>query len=853
MNIANAFRGFLRGETRQSRRLEAVRFVRRYSDGTRPVTHYRLHGASVEAVPAFLEAAGLENEKDFVVAPTDADPSIAKLVWIEDGRGGEFAKACAAQAMMTQDGLNVCERAYAAVVRKESDDAIVACFGETSDESEEPTHPAPVNTLTEQIAAMSADIMSRTRAYLADPDVKKNLSPNESILFDALKSVTADTPHNNWKLIPPLFVIEFFVRRVLGLADLIDDGPGDMIFNAMTGYHAVVRPFVYGQKCPLPHLFDAPLFETLGCEIGEDPMRGYVSNSREDFAKAGPCNGVAVIGNSSFMFDCKLCADKLSAAQYVVNNRLGFWKYLSRLYQSAFGPLVKAELMTLSRIGIRNSSNAYVHHFQISDNCEPTKSHVNRIDSGLTALVMYGVVLSFDNMVQEGLIPDNLPGAEIEVSDSAPTPPDFAETRVTKEEFPAEWFAMTHIQYPEDHGTADPESRDEEFLKRFRPDAAALNRSVMEPLCRGDAAAFVPTEDDGNTKFNAMNSFTSCVIASLKDLPTFADARFIPRKGLAKGDVLRDAVIAGVYSGVSTDLAPEDCDASQGVFPKLPSWKLYVDEPFGDDTVISDGAHGRFGALIDAIRADPTVQLRMAKRSAGKLRCYHLIVETNLPMGVLLDAPDDDRECFMNRMNRIATWSLALRYTDPFRVLSGQPVKDPMGVVNKVVQTLGIDNVKAEKAFTGSRVTQFPFDSGAFIANYVHAGWRADAAGRLYLVFDLRGDGAQLARMAWRTLAGLPAANAELAQVAWTPENAATTVYAENRYDSEYVEEVIRKALDRVNPIYATHHVSVPFGSFVPMVGPHMSGVGYDTYPDRNWFTANSAGTFNPGWDVRMS
>ena len=863
MNIRNAVREFLRGETRQSRRLEAVRFVRRYSDGTRPVTHYRLHGASVEAVPALLKAAGLKEAEDFSVMTSDHDPSIAKLVWLEGGNGGEFASACALQGLdVLQHGLTACDSAYAAILRKETDDAIAACFAEGgTDVAEEDGGVEDFVPLATMASNITTNIVKSVREYLADPSNYGSLSPNEISMYEPLRSATADAGQVNFRFIPPLFVLEFYVRRVLGLADSIagEGGPADSIFAPYTGGHAYVRPIVRrGEPAVLPHLLDAPLFELVECnECGDDMMAGYISNYRQHVEAKPKCKALAVIGNSQLMLDYGPCPDKVAAADYVMNHRYDFWKYLRRIYASAFGPVVNAELMSISRIGIRNNSAMFAHHCASIDDSEPMVSHLNRIRPDLNALVMYGVVLSYERMGQPCVSEDCLPGAGIGIESQAPVPPEFALTRLTKEEFPAEWFVLTHCdgtEFADSLSAVDKAGREDTFTGFFRPFVKErLTAAEMQKWCRGDNPSFVPANTrDGSTVFHAMSSLVSCVVAAIKDLHTFQEgATFVHRKGLAKGDALRDAVVAGVFSGVSTDLAPEDCDATQGVFPKIKSDVIYAEDPF-EDLPQLEGKADRFTAFMNALHADPTLQLRMAPRSAGKTRCYHLVIETNLTADVLTNASDEEREAFQERMRRIATWSLALRYADPFRVLSGNSITDPMSNVGKARSALSLDDVKIDQAFKGARCYRTPFDARAFIVNYVHVGWRADVANRLHIMLELRGDGAQLARTVWRSLAGLPAANAELAQAAWTPTNDSMTVYAPNRSDADTAAELVRKGLDVLGAWTEFNHALIPFGGFVPMVGPAMSVVEYDTYPGRPWFMANGANSFDPCANVRI-
>ena len=863
MNIKNAVREFLRGETRQSRRLEAVRFIRRYSDGTRPVTHYRLHGASVEAVPALLKAAGLKESEDFSVMVSDNDPSIAKLVWLCGGHGDEFASACASQGLgVFQNGLTFCESAYAAILRKEADDVIAACFAEAGEDAAEEEgdggsgNPIPLATMASTITAR---IVESVREYLANQANVGSLSPNESSMYESLRIATSDTSTVNSWFMPPLFVIEFYVRRVLGLGGRLADegGPADSIFAPYTGSHAYARPIVrQGEPAVLPHLLDAPLFELVeNNSFGSDAMDGYVSNNRKHIEANPKCKAIAVIGNSRLMLDYGPCPDKVAVADYMMNRRYDFWNYLRKIYSSAFGLTVNAEIMSISRIGIRNDSTMLANHRSVGDDCEPTIRHIDRITDGLNALLMYGVVLSYEGMNQPMLADGILPGAAIGVESKAAVPPEFAKTRLTKEELPAEWFVMTHCDGTEfgdslsDYGKAERESM---FARAFRPFVKGLlTEPNMQKWCRGDNPSFVPVRY-GATVFHAMSSLVSCVVASIKELSTFQEgATFVHRKGLAKGDALRDAVVAGVFSGVSTDLAPVDCDATKGVFPKVESNVIYDDDPFDGHQQL-EGRSDRFSAFMDALHADPTLQLRMARRSAGSTRRYNLVIETNLTADVLTDASDDERMVFQERMRGIVAWSLALRYADPFRVLSGEPIAGPMNHVVKAITALSIGGVSIEKAFSNAGFCFPTFRATSFIDNYVRVGWRADAANRLHIILGLRGDGAQLARTIWRSLAGLPAESAELAKAAWTPANDARTVYATDRGDAGTAAELVRKGIDVLGVCTEASPSLIPFGGFVPMVGPTMSVVAHDTYPGRAWFTSYGAYAFDPCSDVRL-
>ena len=855
MNLKKALAEFLKEEPRRSGRLEALRFVRRYAHGTRPMTHYRLQGPAVDAVPLLLRKAGLEDNRDFKVEKSAASDRTAKLWWLNGPVAGEFLAACAVESAVGNSGLTSLEEAYFAAYSRASDDDIVAKVNDTSIGIDVAAAPARRDTgvtrlIAEQSKAIRAGII---KVLTADPEATCTLSANAKAFWRAILA-SCQYGEDHGEFMPSLATLEFFVRIILGRT--FARAPADLVFAPMCDFHTVTRPIAKGEQVPVSHLMDAPLFETMETR-GGNPMEGYFSNLAETVLKSADGHpGVLAVVNAPLTCGSPKAFNQVQAAEFAFISRSSFWDYVKWIYREAYRGL-NVELTSHHSMGVHSSSIAYGNYVVPGEDEDPLAGHISRADSRfLTASAMFALVIMKQASVHPPWSRPQYSVPELSVLRGTQQTPDLGGNHVRESELAAEWFMMTHVG-------ADPlqkkgswyyrwtaEDR-ESHLRAFRSYVSDLvsNPRVIGIQCSvaGNSYLYPSIENEAAT-FTPMSSLVSGVIGAVKywyganlDVPLAGWDGQDPRGCHTEG-VLVSAVYSGMWGGFS---ASAD-DSDRTAFPALHGYDLseILDSGFRSDERLA------FTRLIDRLSSGDF--LDQVTAAWGSDKCS-LVLETNVRADAFKDrvlADPEQAKTMVRKLQFLFVDSMVYRDQTPFKVLNGEAVEIDTNRLQGIIEALAADHV-AISDILGDSPT---FNVADIADKFVSVSFREDSFGRLYIVFTATGNAVELARLMYRGYCGFHPASEKVASTRWTAPDSDRTVYVsdERSYDSAC--EIIRKAVRNLGgPLdFDDNDSRVVPGRIRPLVSWRMIGVSLNRAPTRNWFLSADAGDYTPSRDVYM-
>ena len=855
MNLKKVLAEFLKEEPRRSGRLEALRFVRRYAHGTRPMTHYRLQGPAVDAVPLLLRKAGLEDNRDFKVEKSAASDRTAKLWWLNGPVAGEFLAACVVESAAGKSGLTSIEEAYFAAYSRASDDDIVAKVSDTTVEMDVAA-PARRDTgvtrlIAEQSKAIRAGII---KVLTADPEAACTLSANAKAFCREIL-VSCQHGENRGEFMPPLATLEFYVRIILGrtLAGM----PADLVFAPVFDFHTVTRPIAKGEQVPVSHLMDAPLFETTETE-GGNPMEGYFSNLAETVLKSADGHpGVLAVVNAPLTCGSSEASNQVQAAEFAFISRSSFWDYVKWIYREAYRGL-HVELTSHHSMGVHSSSAAYGDYVVSSEDEDPLAGHISRADSRFwTATAMFALVIMKQAPVRPPWAGPQYSIPDISVLRGTQQTPDLGGNHVRESELAAEWFMMTHVG-------ADPlpkkgswyyyrltaEDRESQ-LRAFRSYVSDLvsNPRVIGVQCSVAGNSYLhPSLENESATFTPMSSLVSGVIGAVKywygatlDVPLTGWDGQDPRGCHTEG-----VLVSAVYSGMWGDFSASAADSDRTAFPVLHGYSLseILDSGFRSDERLA------FTKLIDRLSSGDFLDQVTAAGCSD--RCS-LVLETNVCADAFRDrvlADPEQAKTMVRKLQFLFVDSVVYRDETPFKVLNGEAVKIDTNRLQDVIAALAADHVRISDVLGDSPT----FNVADVADRFVSVSFREDSFGRLYIVFTATGDAMELARLMYRRYCGFHPASEKVAATRWTAPDSDRTVYVsdERSYDSAC--EVIRKAIRNLGgPLdFDDNDSRVVSGRIRPLVSRRMIGVSLNEAPTRNWFLSANAGDYTPSIDVHM-
>lgn len=861
MNIKNALAGFLKEEPRRSGRLEAIRFMRRYATRNRPMTHYRLQGPAVDAVPLLLRKAGLEDGRDFKVEKSAASDRTAKLWWLDGANVASFMLACSGESAVEPDGLSPFDRAYAAVLCGESDEIIAGTVRDATvgvDVAAAPAAASAGPATTSGMVRAQSEAIRRAIVTAVENGLHSGVSPNAKEFGEEFRRI-ALAESEIGVFVPSLSDIEFYVRVCKGKT--LRNGPDDLVFAPYSGLHTVARSFGFGDNVPIGRLLDAPLFITL--DGNGNPMVGYVSARADDVVKC-PADkvGVVLVANAPLVIGVQSAANQVAAASFAMIRRRDFWEYVTWLYREAF-PGFGVELTRYHSVGHYNLGKSYADFFVAGSGEDPMVSHVGRCSPDLlSAVAMFAVVIA--PRVRRGPFDVfSYPNVNVNVVSGAPDRPDLSGVRITDDELPSEWYAITHVGgsvldkdetwYRFQYGDADRQAQLNSF-REWSEDTFSVPQDVGN-LCSVANNPYLQADvGPDSASFSTMSSLLSGIIAAVKHW--YGESERVPLRDWGGEDLrgchtkgsLVSAVYSGLWSNGSRTNLGEYSDGSG--FPMVRGYAM--DELVTNGSFIRD-ARDEFTKLVDRLSNRDTDEQSALPPTVDSVRCS-LIVETNVDSAEFSRRASADPEAAVvlaRKLQFLFVSSVLFRKDDPFGVLNGDDIPVPESAYHEIASQLARDNVP-----NGTQPFGFMRKNAASLADScVKVEFRDDSFGRVYAVFTLGGAGADVARYMFRHHAGLPVPGCSEAEKAFRSADDENVVYVCDWTSRESADELIRKVLRRTGTsgnVCGVGSRDIPPGASRPLVCASLAGVPDHGSPSRSWFSDANAMAYVPSQDVGM-
>lgn len=736
MNYKTAMAGVCEKYGNPRTRTHVAAFLARYASADRPVTAWHAVGEDAAATKLLLEGLGFREGEHFTVQASVLDPGAQRFSWTDAGT-----------ELLSKLPGGLAETDFTAVQRR----ILVpgARRGSPAEllRDEAPGAPAePGDDPAQAPDDVAAQVLDASR------DIARRLVEGRESVPDGAAVWWADEMGRGETAEPiaPLTALEALARL-----DGVEGLPPHQVF--WTDHYAQMsRPIAATETLKAAQRINClPLRAQLAYE--NSPVRGYfavtVGEWKAGRRRAG-CDAVWT------QFDASIAhtAEALNFALDAERMRAFVQKIVEHGY-AGFG----CRLVDTTRLAVRNDL--------VDDEDEDlanTIDNFNDADLALDDAVYMGAyVLSrhpapVRNWENRGTPPVRL--AEVKAGET-PDESLVSDFGVTVAELAEEWFATTHMPdvavVPE--GSMHP--REDENLKRFREAMAALHEShaAMLSACSPKAPAFaVPTGPAGMT--------TSCPGALVLGVCAALRKYCAPGVEFVENTPFYpDMFVAGVWSGISTDLAPEEPEKAlaAGVFPRMrpcpefgsPSCR-YAYEP---------ESAARTDRILGLLRENPQIQLKFGKRTKGSHRSRVMLIETNVRAKTLieyLDAHPDSAQKL-----RQGVWQAFAS-----AMLKGR--RHPLDAIDETFR-----NARVEVAATAIRENIHSTLRNRFPESYLGIesamegldrneygdvvdagfglGWTEDTLGRLVVVISTTSSNMALAvTLVHRFMAGLPLASA---------------------------------------------------------------------------------------------
>ena len=749
MNYRTALAGVFDKYKNPRTRSHAVAFLERYADSGRPVTAWHAVGEDADAVALLLAGLGLEEKKDFTVTRSALDPSAARFGWTD---AGVDAMAAVARELGAWRGDIVQRHVLCPVAGVDPLDLVddvnlvvtdAGTEGQANPNSVVAQFADTVKRVAEQVMTMWGSLsgddrteaqswsVAWARAYLANfgsADTSCNAPPAA-----------------------PLAVLETLARAEGAVTE-----PSFQVFDAVSAcdtLRIVARPLGMDEALtPAARVNCMPLEEQFcgGCSTA---LGGYFATTVRELPALPGVAGLWL------QFDEPICrtAEALNFALDAERMR----RLAVGLFSRYHG--LNCHMLDTTRLGLHNEFGGVPGNDDLTDDDGETSSMQYRMcESNRRAdsvLYMGGCVLT----------PLSVPLRDWSVgcmtspvrTDCAPTDEGAAAAcGVTSEELAAEWFFAVHggetwsrnirLREPNSERRTTRVRNLSEFRCAFRELDSAPE--TMRRLCGPDNPSFSGDASIPGGPYLPPGAFVNGVCAALRYSAgeagaalEFVQSPFHPNK-----------MVAGVWTGLSTDLAPTLADeaAIADVFPQVDYCGIDGEHRWRDDP----SRRADMTKLLALLRERPSLQLRFGKRTKGVHRKHVILVETNVNARHFLEHADLD-------LLRQSAW-LAFASTMLYRH------RNPIASVDADSAQVGRAETPGFEDWVRDDTPdwyQTLHDQGSYEASRpawprFQFGWREDDLGRLVLVFQTGEPAMALrAKVAWRYEMCLPVQSAAYA------------------------------------------------------------------------------------------
>ena len=860
-------------------KVEIVAFLRRFSSKAAPVTHYSCRGSSTKALVKLLDLMGMKEKDDYTVVSSKLDDEFNQIRWSKGIRAisslvntldasvnrlcGYF-DALYYKVTTKQDVSGMIGK----IADSEGDAVIVA--GDRVDAS----HFSNVIKLaTHKIAKYLIKELSSGRKFgienesIAIPRALEFLRNNYS--QDGTPA-TAAAPY-----VLPLPILEIYARCKCGIPGPNGLRQNVLVFKMDRSAIELFRFVRKDERVTWSGCLNAPLLRLWECpHTGRgdaNPLFGYFFTSESALEGALMSNkrGLFIAGNAALIHD-EGADDNITPAMCASNHR-DFWDYVVRIYRVAYG--LNSGLSCQCRVGVPKGMAAWNTSrlpFCFRETSTMEQEWCARF--GNVMLAEYGIFLghSVNSSYSDcySFLNNDTPYT-LRIANEAGVP-DFTTDYLTKEELAWEWWAMTHLDDSicelrsgaRSHTTPrrdDGEPSDWSNMRKFK--------DMVKTMKQADLAKLSSCKRDNNSNFYPVenpDSVFSSTDMLYSPLSAFMEGTFIairrawspdgtPLKMVKKSDGTRDdaLLVTNVYSGIVTDKSPlVGCDGDDGsVFPD-PAIRRGA-TAFDQASVETEDTSAGLTKFLDRMAVGATIeQVQFAKRSAGTLRRYVMVVETNVDCTEFMASAD--LNLFRKMLGTTFLQTFVTNRCDPACAFSD----DDFRRSESYTRSMNHDSMMhyagrfAGRLFpsrpnpTAYRLQSGVWDShSATLAKELRMFVRKDSDGRMILFFVMLGEIGTYARTAYRYRCGFPMETAAMKESAVLDANSDTiTATAEELKSMEAAEtKVLLKHLTSRSEDYDGDRDPVPGdGDAGPLFRGVMYKVNNKRAPSRAWYEEHS-------------
>lgn len=720
----------LDGSSQEARDAVAGLIVRLGSD-TRRASAYRCYGkAGADAVHAFLDASGVAHD----MAPSTFDADSVQFTLKDETTYKSLAHAVASNKT----------HLLAYSVRNGAEFALSVDPELSVDVGSPVSEPAPTvipATLGRRVAERTMEI------YRIVAGISLTEHPDATAAVEYAKAmVEGDCPS---AVVPPA-IAEVAVRYA-GLhrsGRNLSETPSDLVFDVypVENIDVAVRLARPSERIPVSAMLQAPLAVQMDRDEwdGPEPLNGYLYCTGNALIRMADASACEEHRRDLFVrVDAPLRAARVHEG---VHDPLGtlrmsltperLYQYMMDLYAILYG--VNVGMYGASRLAARGGLLRESQDFNY-DECRWDDIDGAMLPWHYNAMALCALVFSEQRLDRAYTIAHSfVPGrtAPMPVSLTASELPEDRTAGLLKDELAAEWHAMftsagTENTYVSEYGYNTDHSRSERAarLERFRnlvlrtPASSAVSENAALRPAADDDSAFTPTSA-------LVAGVTACMRSVL-------GSSYSPRAWPvpAAPEHNPEYAVSAVYTGMYTDLSPELGENSQE-FPR-----------------ITDGvwtAPVSFTAFIEKLRSDRKVQHRCSQRTSGTSRTHVVIVETAFSAESVGSLDSLDCTALRNALAKTFIETAVYRRVErPSFAAEMEP--------DRASEFLASNGSYVRRSLVAFASRPYGDSSDGYVdTRSLYVFFARDVYGRTYVVFRMDGATANVARVNFRAMRGLP-------------------------------------------------------------------------------------------------
>lgn len=719
----------LDGSSQEARDAIAGLIVRLGSDSRR-ASAYRCYGnAGADAVHAFLEASGVAHD----MVPSAFDVDSVQFTFKDETSYRRLVHAVVSNKT----------HLLAYSIRNNTEFALSADPELAVNVDGPAPEPAPTVipvTLGRRIAERTTEIYHA----VAGVDLTEHPDAAAAVAY-AKDMVEGECPS---AVVPPA-VAEIAVRYAgfhrsgRNLAET----PADLVFDVypVENIDVAVRLAKPSERIPVSAMLQAPLVVQMDRDEwdGPEPLNGYLYCGRDALVRVANASACEEHRRDLFVrVDAPLRAARVHEG---VHDPLGtlrmsltperLYQYMMDLYAILYG--VNVGMYGSSRLAVGSK----LLHEPLGFSYDEFRW--DDIEGGMlpwhyNAMALCALVFSEQRLDRAYTIAHNFVSgrsAPMPVSSAASEPPEDRTVGLLKDELAAEWHAMftsngsenTYVSeygYNTDHARSDRAAR----LERFRnlvlrtPASSAVSENAALRPAADDDSAFTPT--------SALVAGVTACMRSVLGNSYSAHAWPVP----ATPEHNPEYAVSAVYTGMYTDLSPAPSEDSQE-FPVIADMWSRPEE---------------FTSFISRLCSDRKIQHRCSQRTSGTSRTHVVIVETAFSAESVSGLDSLDCAALRNALAKTFVETVIYRR-----------VERP-SFAAEMESGRASEYLANHESFVRRNLVGFvsrPYGDGSdgrVDAQSLSVLFARDTYGRTYVVFQMDGATANVARVNFRAMRGLP-------------------------------------------------------------------------------------------------